>query len=541
MNVKKLIAVIGLGLMSSASFAQQEYKAGKPNWQNLDLQDDGVFGISTEKAYKKFIKKDKGSKVIVAVLDGGVQADHEDLKAVMWVNDDEIPGNGIDDDGNGYIDDIHGWNFLGNDSGENVQYDNLELVRLLRELQPRYISVLPSTPLSEQEKREFNQYQKMTTDYMNKLQRAQMGAMNYGGLKKVLDSMVVAMGTDSPSRSQIDQYNAKNKQESAALRIVKSAMKDGMTFEEFYKDFKEGYDYFNNQVNYHLNMAYDSRGIIGDDYDNSHESNYGNADVEGPDAGHGTHVAGIIGAVRDNGLGMQGVANNVAIMGVRVVPDGDERDKDVANAIRYAADNGAKIINMSFGKAYVKDKQVVDQAVQYAMEKDVLLIHAAGNDSQNTDEEGNYPNPRYVDSLGINQGVGEAWIEVGSTTWEKDNLISSFSNYGKQTVDLFAPGSDIYSTMPGSTYKEQSGTSMAAPVVSGLAALIRSQYPDFTAVEVKQILMESVVQPEEKVRIRDKGTNRKVSLSEISVTGGIVNAYNALELAEKLHKQKGRK
>lgn len=540
MNVKKITAVIGLALMGGGAFAQQDFKAGKANWQNLDLKDDGVFGVSTEKAYKKLLKRDKGTKVIVAVLDGGVQADHEDLKTVMWVNQDEIPGNGIDDDGNGYIDDIHGWNFLGNDSGENVQFDNLEVVRLLKELQPRYISVLPSTPLSEQEKREFGLYQKMTTDYMNKLQRAQMGAMNYGGLKKVLDSMIVAFGTDSPTRNQIDQYNARNKQESAALRIVKSAMKDGMTFQDFYKDFKEGYDYYNNQVNYHLNMAYDSRGIIGDDYANSRESDYGNPDVEGPDAGHGTHVAGIIGAVRDNGLGMQGVANHVAIMGVRVVPDGDERDKDVANAIRYAADNGAKIINMSFGKAYVKDKQVVDQAVQYAMEKDVLLIHAAGNDSQNTDEAANYPNPRYVDSLGINLGVGDAWIEVGSTTWEGD-LLSSFSNYGKQTVDLFAPGSDIYSTMPGSTYKEQSGTSMAAPVVSGVAALIRSQYPDFTAVEVKQILMESVVKPEDKVRIRDRGTNRRVLLSDISVTGGIVNAYNALELAAKKDKEKSRK
>jgi len=537
MNFKKILPILGLSFISFFAFSQ-EFKAGKPNWQNLDLKDDGVFGISTEKAYNKLLKKKPNTTVIVAVLDGGVQADHEDLKAVMWINKDEIPGNGIDDDGNGYIDDIHGWNYLGNADGENVQYDNLEITRLLRDLQPKYISVLPSTPLSESGKREFQEYQKMVTDYMNKLQRAQMGELNYRSLKEKLDSILVSIGDQNPSKADIDRYKAKNRDEARAIRIVKDAMNDGTSFEAFYKDFIEGYDYYTNQVKYHLNMAFDSRYIVGDDYENNNEHNYGNADVEGPDAGHGTHVAGIIGAVRDNGLGLQGIANNVQIMGVRMVPDGDERDKDIANAIRYAADNGAKVINMSFGKAYVKNKQIVDEAVKYAMEKDVLLVHAAGNDGVNTDNASNFPNRRYVDSLGINQGEGEAWLEVGATSWEKDNLIASFSNYGKRTVDVFAPGVDIYSSMPGSSYKEQSGTSMASPVVAGLAALIRSYFPKFNAVEVKDIIMQSVVKTEDKVKINDAGTNKKVLLSDISISGGIVNAYNAIELAEKLYKNK---
>src|SRR5690606_3413652 len=253
------------------------------------------------------------------------------------------------------------------------------------------------------------------------------------------------------------------------------------------------------------NMDYDSRHIVGDNYEDSQERIYGNADIEGPDGEHGTHVAGIIGAARDNEIGIKGVADQVLIMGVRAVPDGDERDKDVANAIRYAADNGAKVINMSFGKAYVKDKQVVDEAVKYAMEKDVLLVHAAGNDSENTDNIPNYPNRRYVDTLGINMGEGEAWLEVGATSWEDGNLVASFSNFGKQTVDVFAPGVDIYSTMPGTTYKEQSGTSMASPVVAGLVALIRSYFPEFSAVEVKNIIMQSVVKVEDKVKIREEG------------------------------------
>jgi len=537
MDFRRIIPIIGLSLISFFGFAQ-EFKAGKANWQNLDLKEDGVFGISTEKAYNKLLKNKKSTPVIVAVLDGGIQIDHEDLKAVIWVNKDEVAGNGIDDDGNGYIDDVNGWNYLGNKEGENIQYDNLELVRLLRDLQPKYISVLPSTPLSETEKREFQEYQKMTTDYMNKLQRAQMGELNYRVLKDILDSVIVSIGKPNPSKDEINQYKAKNKNESKAIRIVKSAMDDGLSFEEFYKDFKEGFDYFSNQIKYHLNMAYDSRYIVGDDYEDGNEKGYGNSNVEGPDADHGTHVAGIIGAVRDNGLGIKGVADNVLIMGLRMVPDGDERDKDIANAIRYAADNGAKVMNMSFGKGYVKDKQIVDSAVRYAMEKDVLLVHAAGNDSENTDHVSNFPNRRYVDSLGINQGEGEAWLEVGATSWEKNNLVASFSNFGKRTVDVFAPGVDIYSTMPGSKYKEQSGTSMASPVVAGLAAMIRSYFPKFTAVEVKDIIMQSVVKPEEKVKIKENGTSKKLYLSDISITGGIVNAYHAIELAQKLYKDK---
>jgi cell wall-associated protease len=537
MNFKKILPILGLSLISFIAFSQ-EFKSGKANWQNLDLTDDGVFGISTEKAYNKLLQNKASTTVIVAVLDGGVQADHEDLKSLMWVNEPEIPGNGIDDDGNGYIDDIHGWNYLGNADGENVKYDNLEITRLLRDLQPKYISVLPSTPLSEEGKREFQEYQKMVTDYMSRLQRAQIGELNYRSLKELLDSIVVSIGNKNPSKADIERYKTKSRDEARAIRIAKDAMNDGTSFETFYKDFMEGYDYFTNQVKYHLNMAFDSRYIVGDNYEDSNEYRYGNPDVEGPDAGHGTHVAGIIGAVRDNGLGLQGVANNVRIMGLRMVPDGDERDKDIANAIRYAADNGAKVINMSFGKGYVKNKQVVDEAVKYAMEKDVLLVHAAGNDGANIDNVPNFPNRRYVDSLGINQGEGEAWLEVGATSWQKDNLIASFSNYGKRTVDVFAPGVDIYSSMPGSTYKEQSGTSMASPVVAGLAALIRSYYPKFSAVEVKDIIMKSVVKTEERVRISENGTNRRVLLSDISISGGVVNAYNAIELAENLYKNK---
>lgn len=534
MRLSKIVFSIAFTMIALYGFTQ-EYKAGVANWQNLDLLDDGVYGLSTEKTYNTLLKNKKGERVIVAVIDGGVEAEHEDLNDIIWVNEDEIPGNGKDDDGNGYIDDIHGWNFLGNGEGKNVQFDNLEVVRLLRELQPKYISVLPSTPLNEEEKREFDEYQKMTTDYMNKLKRARMGELNYGMLKEIVDSIVVSIGNSNPTVADLKNYKPKNRNESRALRVMESEVKD-KDFAEFYAELEDAFEYYSNQLKYHLNMEYDSRHIVGDNYEDSQESIYGNTDIEGPDGEHGTHVAGIIGAVRENGLGMKGVADNVQIMGIRTVPDGDERDKDVANAIRYAVDNGAKVINMSFGKAYVKDKHVVDAAVKYAMEKDVLLVHAAGNDSQNNDRTPGYPNPVYVDSLGFNQGEGEAWLEVGATSWDKDNLVASFSNFGQQTVDLFAPGVDIYSTVPDSKYKELSGTSMASPVVAGLAAMIRSYYPKFTAVEVKNIIMKSVVKVDSKVKIREDNTNRRVSLEDISIAGGIANAYNAIQLAEELYK-----
>lgn len=512
----------------------QKLKAGKENWQNLDLQEDGVFGISTEKAYRELIEKGKGDTIIVAVLDGGVQPDHEDLHSVMWINSDEIDANGVDDDSNGYIDDVFGWNFLGNSNGENVHYDNLEIVRLIRELKPRYRSVLPSTPLTENEKKEFQAYQAMVADYMNKLQEAQMGNMNMTNIKATVDSMITVVG-ENPSYSDLNRYTPRNRTESRVLQIVKSEMSDGATFSEVYEDIQEGYDYYYNQVNYHLNMAYNSRPIVGDNYDNSAQRIYGNPDVEGPDAIHGTHVAGIIGADRNNDLGIKGVADRVKIMAVRIVPDGDERDKDVANGIRYAVDNGAKVINMSFGKAYVKDKHIVDEAVKYAMSKDVLLIHAAGNDTKNNDVEENYPNRYFVDTLGMIQGTADAWIEVGALSWNPNDFVASFSNYGKKSVDVFAPGVDIYSTVPNSEYKELSGTSMAAPVVAGLAALLRSRYPKLTAVEIKSIILDSVVKPDQKVKLRVDGSNKRFDFRDLSITGGVVNTYKAFELAAERH------
>lgn len=539
MNLKKSLYLITLGALPLFSFGQSDTIPA--NWFNLDYKTDGVMGISTEKTYKTLLKGKKSIPVIVGVLDGGVDIHHEDLKDVVWINTKDSLSNGVDNDGNGYINDKYGWNFIGNADGKNVQFDNLELTRMLKTLDQKFANITAASELNEVSRKAFDNYRKMTAEYKNKLEEAKMGQFSYDALKRNIDAVVREIGKkpEDITQEDIDNFKATSSTQRIALGYAKDEIQNG-GFAKFFDDITEGAKYFNNQVDYHLNKAYNSRPIVGDDYEDASERYYGNADVKGPDALHGSHVAGIIGAKRNNNIGINGVADNVKILTVRLVPDGDERDKDVANAIRYATDNGAKVINMSFGKGYAYDKQTVDDAVKYAESKDVLMIHAAGNDSEDNDIEPNFPMKYYTDAKGDTTGVANAWITVGATSLRLDNeLLADFSNYGKKTVDVFAPGVHINSTIPDSKYKEEQGTSMAAPVVAGLAAMIRSYYPTLSAVETKRIIMESVEKPDQLVQVKvGEDATKTVRLSDISVTGGIVNAYNAIIKAEEYTNRK---
>jgi subtilisin family serine protease len=502
--------------------------AQKANWQNLDLTTDSVFGISTEKAYLELLPHKKSTTILVAVIDGGVDTSHEDLKAVIWTNPKERPGNGKDDDRNGYIDDIHGWNFIGGPKGD-VNYDNLEMVRVLRRDKARYGNLTDST-VSAKDRAGWENYKKMQADLDKDMENSKMNLQGISNFKRVLDGITTKMGKDTPALADFESFQPRDPGENRVCKVMTDVLKSDPDFIHFKNaELGEALDHFKTKVDYQLNPDFDPRSIVGDDYNNSNERNYGNADVTGPNADHGTHVSGIIGAVRDNAIGIKGVANNVRIMAVRVVPDGDERDKDVANGIRYAVDNGAKVINMSFGKGYSWDKKAVDDAVKYAVSKDVLLIHAAGNDGKDLGKEVNFPTRTYGDS----SGMAAAWIEVGASGFTDDStLVASFSNYGKPQVDVFAPGVNIYSTTPGSHYANHDGTSMAAPVVTGLAALIREYYPKLTALQVKDIILSSVVKVSHPVVIRVDGVSKQVLMSDISVSGGVVNAYQALKMAE---------
>jgi len=511
-----LLIAISFPLLLNAQTA-----ALKANWQNLDLKTDSVFGISTEKAYTELLKGKKHVTVIVAVIDEGVDINHEDLKGVIWTNPKEIAGNHIDDDKNGYVDDLHGWNFEGGPKG-NVQYETYEYVRLIRFEKPKYENA-DSTKLSAAELVKYHDYLKMKVKLAKAIKVAEEGKRLMTKTYLLRDTLLMDMNNNNPTVADFKIYKPKNDQKSIVNYVINN-YKGNDFASDWKKMLDESMKYYQSQRDYSLNINYDPRSIVGDNPNDDNEHYYGNNDVTGPDAHHGTHVAGIIGAVRDNNIGINGVANDVMIMPVRASLDGDEHDKDVANAIRYAADNGAKVINMSFAKDYSWDKKVVDDAVKYAVSKDVLIVHGAGNDNADRDKIKNYPNKIYDDS----SGMAPTWIEVGASgSKDGEFLKAGFSSYGKINVDVFAPGVDIYSTTPNSTYGDKSGTSMASPMVAGLAALIRTYYPKLTAIQVKEIILNSVAKVNHDITIHGK----KVPFADICVSGGIVNAYNALKLA----------
>ncbi len=519
------------------------------NWFNLDAKDNNVNGVSAEKAYTDLLKGKSGTTVIVAVIDGGVDAMHEDLKDIMWTNPGEIPNNGIDDDKNGFIDDIHGWNFLGGKDGRSVSHESLESTRLLKTLTAKFGNG-DTLNLNGKGKKDFAMYKKLKDEYDTKVAEAQEGLANITGnmtlVNNAFDALTVALGDKVANKENVSKIEpGTNQNLLIGKNILTKKIAAGESVvdlktlrEDINEQMKGGLDYYEGQIKYNYNLDYDPRSdIVKDNYADSYERNYGNNDVKGPDAFHGTHVAGIIAAVRDNNKGIKGVANNVRIMGVRVVPDGDERDKDVANGIIYAVDNGAQVINMSFGKGVSYDKEVVDKAVKYALKHDVLLVHAAGNSAQDNDHEFNYPTAKFEKSGLFCSKKAKNWIEVGALSWKKgEDAVATFSNFGKKEVDVFAPGVDIYSTAPDGQYKNASGTSMASPVTAGVAALIRSMYPALTAQQVKECIEKSVVPNNTKVK--KPGSEEKVNFSELSRTGGTVNSYNAIKYASMM---KGKK
>lgn len=505
--------------------------AAPANWFNLDRQTDRTTGVSTEKAYQ-LLQNKTSRPVVVAVIDGGVDTRHEDLQGRLWVNARETPGNGVDDDKNGYVDDINGWNFIGGRDGQNVNYDTYELTRRYAVLKDRF----EGKKIRKKDKEEYGQYQKLKEQFETKVAELTQQATSYKGFANAY-TMATAylksyLGKDTLTAADVKAIRATDEKVTRAKSVVEYALENGIDE----KELKEAEEYFDRSLNYGYNPQFNPRTIVGDNPRKLREKGYGNNDVAGPDAKHGTHVAGIIAANRDNNLGMRGVAGNVQIMAIRAVPNGDERDKDVANAIRYAVDNGARIINMSFGKDFSPQKKLVDKAVRYAASKGVLLVHAAGNDSKDIDVENNFPTRKYL------RGGAETghWLEIGASSWGgNDNFVGKFSNYGKETVDVFAPGVDVYSTTPGSKYESLSGTSMAAPVTSGVAALLMSYYPQLTAAQVKEILVKSSVKfAGENVNKPGGEKSETVAFGQLSMSGGIVNAYEAVKMAETMSQQK---
>lgn len=516
-----------------------------PNdWYLKDPETDSLQGVSAERAYATLLKGKPSRTVVVAVIDSGVDIEHEDLKDNLWINEDEIAGNGQDDDKNGFVDDVHGWNFIGGKEG-NVDADTYEVTREYARLKPKYETV-EEKDVNKKNRDEYKYWQEVKAKYErdSKFSKEQydqyMEQYNlYTNAFMTIhycDSLLQQTLGEPVTKSSLANVPATNdtiefaKQTlSRILESVEGDVEVSVFLQElagYIDQLKDGVHHYETAVQYGYNPDFDSRKVVGDNPADLTEKNYGNNDVEGPDARHGTHVAGIIAANRTNDIGVKGIADNVKIMSVRAVPNGDERDKDVANAIRYAVDNGAHIINMSFGKGFSPHKEIVDKAVKYAESKGVLLIHAAGNDGDNLDEESNFPNKSYAGG-----GQAGSWLEIGASAWGADeNFVGSFSNYGKKSVDLFAPGVQIYSTTPNDTYENLQGTSMAAPATSGVAAILMSYFPHLKAEHVKDILRQST-RKFDGLKVTKPGTKDEVPFEQLSSSGGMVNAYHAVKLA----------
>jgi len=517
--MKKILIITAL-FISASIFAQKKNPA---NWHTKDPKADKIYGAGADEALKLLESKGKTAKtVIVAVIDSGVDTDHEDLKKIIWINKGEIPDNGIDDDKNGYVDDVNGWSFLGGKT-DDINYEASELARLYQSMHKKFKNA-DEEKLSGEELKEYEKYKDIKNKYLAEQMKNEMQLQQMAILSSFIKN-VKKQNNGEFNKGGISSYQTVDPTELRLKKYLKVIFAFGLSPAELESQIEEGEKVYSNMVKYNKMNADSIRAaVVGDDPNDYTNRFYGCNRVKGPDALHGTHVSGIIAAVRGNNIGIDGMAPNVLIMPIRAVPNGDERDKDVANAIRYAVDNGATIINMSFGKYYYANKKYVDDAILYAKSKDVLLIHAAGNDSKDKNVEDSYPTRILSDGT-----VASNWIDVGASKYKKGkNMLAEFSNYGSTTVDLFAPGYEIYSTIPDNKYINESGTSMAAPSTAGVAAIIRGYFPELKAEEVKAVLMKTVVPYKKKV-ILPGSKKTKVKVKEICISGGFINANNAVK------------
>ena len=542
MTLRNSILLTGLALSVSSFLHAQSGMTGpqKPlpkNWSHLDPTKDSIAGISLNQAYE-LLKGRTSQPVIVGIIDSGVDIEHEDLKDIIWKNPKETPDNNADDDKNGYTDDLTGWNFMGAKDGTTYTTDQEEVTQIYVLWKDKYDNANPKK-LKGRAVEEYAIYQKAKDRFLKGYRANQAKRLAVSDSARFFAALDNLKPQLAGKPFEISSINALKPSSDSTELAVKTVL--GEVFTEQFRSFdimfgllKRAFPRLQEalmaETAKSFNLDNQGRKAVGDNPSDPNEKFYGSPklNLAGSEelAMHGTHVAGIVGAKRGNNLGADGIADNVRIMTIAVVPsNGDERDKDVANGIRYAVDNGAKVLNMSFGKRYSPFKPQVDAAIRYAEERDVLIVHASGNNAENYDSIPAYPRPDYEDGR-----TARNFMTVGNSTARlNENLPARSSNYGIRTVDLFAPGTDIESTIPRNNYAAFTGTSMAAPCVAGVAALLRSYFPNLTAVQVKDILMKSVYKPE--LSVIRPSSKQQVPFSSLSISGGIVNAAGAVKMA----------
>lgn len=504
------------------------------NWHTLDLKTDGYYGISLKQAYD-FLKGKKSNTVLVGIIDSGIDTLQKDLQGVLWINQKEIAGNGKDDDHNGYVDDIHGWDFLGGPNGKCDFNETEEEVRQYYKLKGKYLSM---TEAQATDKKEYKFWLQVKTEYDSTYSKAKAEVEQ---VSTIMNFLVETNGyikhllhlkeNQTFTKADIENLKATNDTLSEVKNLWMLAFSEDVSTATNVKELKETSEYLT-KLNNSINPDLDSRKrIIGDDPDVLKDKPYGNNLLKFDDAAHGTGVAGLVGAIRGNGYGIDGVADNVRLMAIKAVPLGDENDKDVANAIHYAVDNGARVINMSFGKKVSPHKDWVDEAFKYAAAHDVLLVMASGNENQDMDTKPEYPNDTFADGSATD---ADNVISVGASSMKpNENLAATFTNYGQKNVDIFAPGVKVTSLDMDAETITEDGTSFSSPIVTGIAALIMEYYPELSARQVKQAIMESAI-PLKGTMVLKPGTKEKVDFTTLCKTGGVVNAYRALEIASKI-------
>lgn len=505
----------------------------KKNWFLKDIQKDSLPGISLNLA-QRMVSNRKGETTVIAIIDTKINTDHNDISGYIWKNSNEIEGNKVDDDHNGYVDDIMGWNFIGNRDGDDLLYSKYEYTRILK----KYDSIFRNVDEDETkvDSTAFSEYKRAKLYYEKENQEVETNSIqynfiysNYKSGQKIIQDI---LGDKKITLAIIDSLVELQPNLADKVMLVRNSIE----FDIKENDMIDQLDFLQKSKKFYLNLSYDERSILGDNPEDLNNTNYGNplVNTNTDSLYHGTLTAGVI-ARSLKAIGIDYPDSQIKILPISISSFGDENDKDLALAIKYAVDNGAKVINISSGKYFSMHRSWVMDAIKYAEEKNVLIINSAGNDNKNLDT-GDFFHFPYDENY--NQEINN-FIKVGASGYEKRSFIYTNSNYGKDVVDIFAPGSDIYTT---STRNEEgleyvSGTSFAAPLVSLTAGLIYSYYPEMKVTEIKQIILDSGVSYNIPIEIQVNDKTENITFSDLSKSGKVVNAYNAFLMAEELSKK----